>query len=99
RARDSELDKAEEMFLKDKKVGLYESSNHVVDFIECMRSRKKPNTHEGIGARSSICCHLMNQSYYNRQAILWDPIKLKFKKGSGHPSWMTRDYRGSWVVA
>ena len=99
KALNAELDKAEDLFLKNKKVHLYESSNHIVDFIECMRSRKKPNTHEGIGARSAICCHLMNQSYYQRQSLLWDPIRLKFKKGSGHPSWMTRDYRGSWVVA
>lgn len=99
KALNSELDKAEAMFLKDKKIHLYESSNHVVDFIASMRSRRKPNTHEGIGARSAICCHLMNQAYYNRQAILWDPIRMKFRKGSGHPSWMTREYRGSWVVA
>ena len=99
KALNAELDKAEDLFLKNKKVHLYESSNHIVDFIECMRSRKKPNTHEGIGARSAIACHLMNQSYYHRQSLLWDPIRLKFKKGSGHPSWMTREYRGSWVVA
>ncbi len=94
-----ELDKAESMFLKDAKVKLYHSTNHIDDFLACMQSRKKPNTHEGIGGRSAICCHLMNQAYYNRQSLLWDPIKLRFKKGTGHPSWMTRDYRGPWVVA
>lgn len=95
----SELDKAEAMFLRDKKIHLYESRNHIVDFLSCMRSRKRPITHEEIGARSAICCHLMNQSYYNRQSILWDPIRLKFRKGSGNPAWMTRDYRGSWIVS
>ena len=94
-----ELDKAEEMFLKGASVHLYESANHVHDFLACMRSRKKPITHEGVGARSAIACHLMNQAYYNRQAILWNPVKMKFVKGSGHRSWLTRNYRGPWIVA
>ena len=95
----AELDKAEEMFLKDAKVRLYRSENHVEDFLRSLHTRKKPNTHEGIGARSAIACHLLNQCYYNRQALLWDPIRFKFRKGSGHPSWMTREYRGNWIVA
>ncbi len=94
-----ELDKVEKMFLQNAKIRLYKSSNHIQDFLACMRSRQKPITHEGIGARTAIACHLMNQTYYNRQAVLWNPTKLKFVKNSGHPSWLTREYRGPWAVA
>ncbi len=96
---DQELDKAEEMFLKDAKVRLYRSSNHVQDFLSCTRSRKKPIAHEGVGARTAIACHLMNQAYYNRQALLWNPRETSFAKGSGHPAWLTRSYRPGWEVA
>ncbi|MCX6903639.1 MAG: hypothetical protein NTW03_09215 [Verrucomicrobia bacterium] len=52
---------AERDFLKEAKVRLYVSSNHVSDFLDCVKSRQKPNTNEQVGARSAICCHLLNQ--------------------------------------
>ena len=55
-----ELDKLESEFLKDAKVKLYRSSSHIPDFLNSMRTRKKPCTHEIIGARTSIACHLLN---------------------------------------
>ena len=94
-----ELDKAEEMFLKDAAIRLYRSDNHVQDFLSCMRSRRKPITHEGVGARTAIACHLMNQAYYNNRAILWNPRRMRFVKGSGDPAWITRPYRGPWKIA
>ena len=94
----AELDKAEAEFLKDAKIKLYQSPGHIPDFLNCMRSRKKPITHEGVGARSAICCHLMNLAYYHGQKIAWDPAKNAFASGTGDPAWLTRDYRGDWKV-
>ena len=88
-----ELDKLESEFLKDAKVKLYRSSSHIPDFLNSMRTRKKPCTHEIIGARTSIACHLLNQTYYNHAAIKWNPKKNTFAEG-GDPKWLTRDYRG-----
>jgi len=92
-----ELDKLEAEFLKDAKVKLYNSSNHRADFLQAMETRKKPCTHEIIGARTSIACHLLNQTYYNHAAIKWNPKKNTFAEG-GDPKWLTRDYRGDWNV-
>lgn len=97
-SKDKQLDLAEEALLKDANVHLYKSSSHLTDFIRSVRSREKPNTHEVIGARSAICCHLMNQAYYNREAILWNPEKNQFRGKTGNPAWLTRDYRGPWRV-
>jgi predicted dehydrogenase len=94
----AELIKAEKAFLNDAKVKLYNSQNHPWDFMECVKSRKKPITSEQVGGRSAICCHLMNQAYYNHETIKWDPAKLAFAKGSGNPKWLTRDYRSPWKV-
>lgn len=94
----AEVQKAERAFLKDAKVKLYESKNHISDFMECVKSRKKPITSEQVGGRSAICCHLMNQAYYNHAKIKWDPVKFCFVGGSGDPKWLTRDYRKPWVV-
>jgi len=68
-------------------------NSHVGDFLASVKSRKKPITHEQIGARSAICCHLMNLAYFHHQKIQWDPKNCTFAKGSGDPAWLTRDYR------
>ena len=66
--------------------------------MECVRSRKKPNTNEQVGGRSAICCHLMNQGYFHHARFKWDPTKFKFTGGTGDPKWLTRDYRRPWLV-
>jgi len=89
----AELDKAEQMFLTDAKIKLYDSKNHYDDFLSCVASRTKPITSEQVGGRTAICCHLMNQLYYHNQTIKWDPVNFKFTDGTGDPAWLTRDYR------
>ncbi len=74
------------------------SGHHLWDFLDCMKSRKKPITSEIVGGGTAICCHLMNQSYYNNATINWNPKKLAFADGSGDPKWLTRDYRKPWNV-
>jgi predicted dehydrogenase len=90
--------KAQEEYLKDAKVKLYVSQNHLSDFLACVRSRQQPITSEQVGGRSAICCHLMNIAYLNFTTVEWDPEHLTFAKGSGDPKWLTRDYRAPWKV-
>ena len=94
----SALQKAEKSFLNNAKTKLYKSNHHIRDFLACVESRKKPITNEIVGARSAICCHLMNQAYYNGEIIKWDPKNNTFADKSGNPKWLTRDYRGQWKV-
>jgi len=89
---------AEREFLKEAKVKLYDSNNHLLDFLKCVKTRKKPITSEQVGARSAICCHLLNQSYYHHASFKWDPAKLTFADGTGDGKWLTRDYRAPWSV-
>ncbi len=96
---ESNVVKAEREFLKNAKHKLYKSSNHLRDFLECVVSRKKPCTHEEIGGRTAICCHLMNQAYYHGEVIEWNPATNEFANGTGDPAWLTREYRGPFSVA
>lgn len=96
---DSQLLKAEKDFLGEKpEVQLYQSSDHLRDFLTSVETRKKPITHEGVGGRTAICCHLMNLAYYHGETIKWDPAANAFADGTGDPKWLTRDYRGPWNV-
>jgi predicted dehydrogenase len=94
----AEVLKAERACLHDAKVKLYVSKNHVSDFMQCVASRAKPITSEQVGARSAICCHLLNLVYHHGQKLKWDPATFAFVDGTGNPKWLTRDYRGPWSV-
>jgi predicted dehydrogenase len=89
---------AEDEYLKNAKIKLYKSDNHLLDFLECVKTRKRPITNEEVGGRSAICCHLMNQAYYNHSIIKWKPKRMRFAKDGGQPEWLTRDYRAPWTV-
>ena len=94
----AQVQKAERAFLKNAKIKLYVSRNHISDFINCVKTRQKPITNEEVGARSAICCHLMNQAYYHGQKLEWSPSRFAFVNGTGDPKWLTRDYRSTWKV-
>ena len=94
----SNIQRVEKGFLSDAKIKLYKSRNHVEDFLNCVKARTKPITNEEVGGRTAICCHLMNQAYYNRQVIKWKPKPMRFARDGGKPEWLTRDYRSPWKV-
>ena len=45
---------------------------HVKNFIECVRSRKKPNADVAIGHKASNACHLGNIAYRTGRKLRWD---------------------------
>ena len=89
---------AERLYLANAPVKLYVSKQHLSDFLACVKSRRKPVANEQVGARTAICCHLMNQSYYHHARLKWNPAKCKFAGGAGDPKWLTREYRAPWSV-
>lgn len=92
---ESTLILTEREYLKeDRDVKLYKSRDHLDDFIACVKSRQKPITHEGIGARSAIACSLLNLAYYHGETLDWDPVKMTYAEGSsGEKEWLTGTYR------
>lgn len=93
-----ELDLLERDLLADASTRLQVSNDHVGDFLRCVRERAKPITHEEIGARSIIACHLMNLAYYHGRDFRWDAAKQDFADSSGDPSWLHYAYRGDWSL-
>jgi predicted dehydrogenase len=89
---------AENQFLKDAKIKLYKSTNHLADFLTCVRSRQKPICHEGVGAGSSTACHLINIAYRTGKTLKWDPAANALLENSCSPAELTREYRGEWKV-
>lgn len=95
---DREVILTERKYLADAKVKLYESKNHLEDFLGCVRTRKRPIADVAIGASSVIACHLMNFGYHYGANAKWNPAKNTFVSG-GDSKWLTRDkYTKGWAV-
>ncbi len=77
---------------------LYNSYNHPKDFLDCMRSRKRPICDVEIGCRSVTVCHLGNLAYWNHRRLKWDPAKEQFVGDKEANQWLDRPKRGPWKV-
>jgi hypothetical protein len=79
-------------------IRLYKSSNHLQDFLTCVRSRKRPICDVEIGARSVTVCHLGNLAYWYGRKMKWDPAKEQFIGDDEANTWLNPPKRGPWKV-
>lgn len=61
--------------LKDNDVHLYESGNHMGNFIDCIKSRKPTISTIEAAVQSDLISHLCDASVRLSQSIEWDPQK------------------------
>jgi predicted dehydrogenase len=54
-------------------VRLYESTEHMQNFFECVKSRKQPIATVEIAQRVITSCHLANVAMHLKRKIRWDP--------------------------
>jgi predicted dehydrogenase len=59
-------------------VRLYQSNNHMTNFIECTRSRQAPICEVETGHRSATMCHLGAISLRTGHALQWDSTAERF---------------------
>ena len=54
------------------------ANNHHANWLECIRSRTQPSSHEEIGHRSASLGHLVDISYRLGRSLKWDPEREEF---------------------
>ncbi|MGD1101653.1 MAG: Gfo/Idh/MocA family oxidoreductase [Terriglobia bacterium] len=92
-----ELGKAPVMKMEKVDDGLRE---HVGNLLECMRTRKPPQTDIEYGHRSSSCCLLGNVALRTKEHLEWDVANQKLLKGSAAAQKLLgREYRAPWKLA
>ncbi len=80
-------------------VQLYDSKNHMKNFVDCCNTRKETIVTGETGGRAAILCLLCNLSYIYDTGFDWDPVKCTFANGTGDPNWLKRPYnRNGWDV-
>ena len=71
---------------------------HVQNFIDCMRSRKRPNSDVEIGHNSMVACHLGNIALRLGRQVKWDVEKEQMINDPEAQSHVSREYRDPWKL-
>lgn len=66
---------------------------HEKDFLECVKSRQRPNSDVEIGRLSTTLCHLGNISYRLGRDVHFDPKTETFPGDDEANKLLTKDYR------
>jgi predicted dehydrogenase len=74
------------------------NQGHVQNFLDCVRSRAKPNADAEIGCRSVIVCHLGNIGYWLNRPLKWSPEKEEFLGDDEANKWLSRPLREPWSL-
>lgn len=79
--------------------GRQADKEHQDNFIDCIRTRKKPNADVEQGHYSALLCHLANISYRaGNQKLTLDPKTESFVNVPEANKYLKRTYRHPWVI-
>jgi predicted dehydrogenase len=71
---------------------------HVRNFLDCVKSRQKPNADIEIGHRTATMCHLGNIATRLGRTLDWDSEAEKFVGDEEANHWLSRPYRKPWTL-
>lgn len=69
---------------------------HLNNFLDCIRSGKRPNADVEEGVKSTALCHLGNVAYRSGQTVLFDPSQGGIQGNPQQRELWTREYRPGW---
>ena len=70
-----------------------EATAHIENWMECIKSRRKPNADVEIGHRSATVCHLGNIARWTGRKLRWDPVKEIFPDDAEANKYLDRPRR------
>jgi predicted dehydrogenase len=87
--------------LKDERIGpgeirLYDSRDHMGDFLNCVETRRRPICDVEIGHRSASLCHLGNIAMLLDRKLKWDPKAERFDGDEEANRMISRAMRSPW---
>jgi len=69
---------------------------HLVNFLECIRSSKRPNAEIEEGYKSALLCHLGNIAHRVGHVLEIDPANGHIKNDRDAQQLWQREYRKGW---
>ena len=74
------------------------STDHILNFIDCVRSREKPICDANIGHRSGTVCHIGNIAIRTGESLRWDPKAERFVGADRANAMLSREMRSPWTL-
>jgi predicted dehydrogenase len=71
---------------------------HFDNFLDCVRTRRKPNADVEIGQRSLTCAHLATIGYRLNRPLRWDPVKEDFVNDPEASRYLDTALRAPWRI-
>jgi predicted dehydrogenase len=71
----------------------WQAQYHMQDWLDSMRTRKKPLADVEIGHRSVSVCHLVNITRILGRKLKWDPVAERFESDEEANRWVNRPRR------
>jgi predicted dehydrogenase len=86
--------------VKEESGGYNNDVAHAKNFLDCMRSRGRPNADlETIGHPSSLLCHIGNAAWRAGRTLRFDPATYTFVGDADANQYLTRaEYRKPWLL-
>lgn len=72
---------------------------HVRNFLDCVKSRQRPNADVEEGHLTAAMCHLGNISTRLRRSLRWDTEKEEIIGDTEANGWLSRPYREPWRLS
>jgi predicted dehydrogenase len=72
--------------------------SHERNFLECVKSRKRPNSDVEIGRLSTMLCHLGNISHRVGRTVQFDPATERFGDDHEANAYLTKNYRAAYPL-
>lgn len=72
---------------------------HVRNFLDCIKSRQKPNADVEEGHRSAVMCHLGNISTRLNRTVTWNAAEEQAVNNAEANKLLLKPYRGPWKLA
>jgi len=71
---------------------------HARNFLDCVKSRQRPNADIEEGHRSAVMCHLGNISTRLGRSLRWDDAREQVVGDAEANQMLAREYRGPWKI-
>ena len=84
--------------IREDEIKLYRSTNHMKDFLECMRSRKDPVAPVEVGHRSNTICVITHIAMKMGRKLRWNPKAERFINDEEANRWLDYPHRKPWTM-
>jgi len=74
------------------------SGGHHRNFLDAVRTRRRPIADHEIGHRTATICHLLNASMELGRTIRWDPVAERIIGDAEAQRWIARPMRAPWRI-